>query len=522
MDPFEAGLHGEVEQGTVDLGLIVTEAGVGVALDAPRLGQLRAAFDLLTDGTAKLTSLSREGVPVLGLSDHAALADLTTRLEQQQGELDAAQRRITELEATLAEHDAEAERRLEQAQSALGATQASLEQTDARQHQASAELETTKKVLAETEARLRRMQTDLQTSKAAFTETDLKLRSAQAEAAAAKAQLGEANGRYQQSQAELAAVRKSLGEVEGRMRRVQTQADLAKEELDARVGASAAELTELEAKLHETAELRSTQDALLDQSRAELERVTNEKESESQRAEVAEVERDEALKKLQLAEDERKADVEALAKELADARIEHAETMASVESALQSDQAAVTEQLEAERKRAAELEQQLKDERAVAERQKGELEEERARRDEMVRDLAYIQTQVSDLASTKGALVSRVRAMTDRETKRQRTTADMTDVLRNAEVVAADTKASARRYEARALKLEDQVRGMTQEIVDLRGALQVAENSVLMLGEQLAKTTRERDSLKVDVGFFQKQIGALQRAAAQEKLKPKK
>ena len=86
----------------------------------------------------------------------------------------------------------------------------------------------------------------------------------------------------------------------------------------------------------------------------------------------------------------------------------------------------------------------------------------------------------------------------------------------------ADTKFVAKRQEARAQKLEDQVRGMTAEIIEWRGRAEVSENSVMMLGEQLTQTTRERDALRIDVGFFQKQIGALQRAAAQEKLKPKK
>ena len=55
-----------------------------------------------------------------------------------------------------------------------------------------------------------------------------------------------------------------------------------------------------------------------------------------------------------------------------------------------------------------------------------------------------------------------------------------------------------------------------------RRRAEVAENSVLLLGEQVAKLTQERDALKIDVAFFQKQIGAMQRAAAQQQAKPKK
>src|SRR5262245_26707629 len=119
MSPWEGGVHGEVESGAIDVGLFVTETGLGIALDAPQVGQLRAALDVLHDGTTKLTALSREGVPVLGLTDHARVAELEAKLEAAVVELATTKTRIEGLEATLAEHDAEAERRLEQAQSAL-------------------------------------------------------------------------------------------------------------------------------------------------------------------------------------------------------------------------------------------------------------------------------------------------------------------------------------------------------------------------------------------------------------------
>lgn len=437
MNAYQGGVHGEIDAGAIDLGLVVTEAGLGVALDAPVIGQLRAAFDVLGDGSTKLTALSRQGVPVLGLGDPSRVTELELELEAKQAELTR--------------------------------------------------------------------------SKATLTQTDLKLRTAQADGAAAKAALEEAHATLRQSHAELAAAGKAQAEAEGRMRRLQTQADLAKEELDARTGASAAELSDLGARLQQADERRATQDALLEQSRAELQRVTAEKEAQSQRAQASELERDEALRKLQLSEDTRHSDADRAATELSELRLTHLD-------ALTAEQAAAA----AQTARADGLEAQLKDAQALIDRQTAELDEERSRHDEMVRDLAYIQTQVADLAGSKGALVARIGAMKDRETKRQRTTAELSDVLRTTEVVAADTKASARRYEARAVKLEDQVRGMTQEIAELRGRAEVAETSVLMLGEQLSRTTQERDALKIDVAFFQKQIGAMQRAAAQEKAKPKK
>lgn len=521
MSAYETGIHSETEAGAIDVGLFADDEGLGVAIDAPVIGRLRAAFDVLEDGSTKLTSLSREGVPVLGLTDHARVAELEAQLERSGAAVATAQARIAELEATLAEHDAEAERRLEQAQAALGATQASLDATDARQHQAHGELELTKKALAETEARLRRAQTELTASKLSFTETDLKLRTAQAETSAAKKQADEAQSRWSQTQAELSASRKALGEAEARLRRLQTQAELNKEEYEARTGATSAELADVTARLAQADELRATQDALLEQSRAELARTLEEKEAEAKRANANEVERAEALRKLQLSEDSHRADLERLGAELADVRTAHAEASAADEARMQREIELIAEQLDAEKARSVGLEVELVDLKKTVERQSADLDEERNRRDEMVRDLAFIQTQVSDLASSKGALVDRIRKMSDREQRRQRTTSEMTDVLRTAEVVAADTKASARRFEAKAAKLEDQVRGMTQEIVDLRGRAEVAENSVRMLGEQLAKTTRERDALKVDVAFFQKQIGALQREK-QAQTKPKK
>lgn len=525
MGAYESGVHSETEAGAIDVGLVVTDDGLGIAIDAPVIGSLRAAFDVLDDGTTKLTALSRQGVPVQGLTDHARLAELEVELERATSAAAAARARIEELEATLAAHDAEAERRLEQARSALGATQASLDATDAQQHQAKEQLATTQRTLSETEARLRRAQNDLAASRLQLTDTDLKLRAAASEAAAAKKAAEELEARYGQVQAELAHSRKALGETEGRLRRVQTQADLNKEELAAKTGAAEAELADLNARLAQAEELRSTQDALLEQSRAELARTLEARDAETKRANGNEVERDEALRKLQLEEDSRRSEVERITAELADLRIGHAEAAANDEARAMAELQSVADQLDAEKARSVGLEVELVEARQTLQRQKAELDEERERRDEMVRDLAFIQTQVSDLASTKGSLVSRIKQMSERETRRLRTTTEMTDVLRTAEVVAADTKASARRFEARAAKLEDQVRGMTQEIVEVRGRAEVAENSVRMLGEQLAKATRERDALKIDVVFFQKQIGALQRAAtekAQPKPKPKK
>src|SRR5882724_6151925 len=106
MNAYEAGIHSDLEAGAVDLGLVVTSSGLGFALDAPVIGQLRAAFDVLADGSTKLTSLSREGVPVSGLTDLSRVAELEVQLDAQRSQLADEQARVQSLEAFVAEHDA--------------------------------------------------------------------------------------------------------------------------------------------------------------------------------------------------------------------------------------------------------------------------------------------------------------------------------------------------------------------------------------------------------------------------------
>src|SRR5437868_5215747 len=107
MKTLETGLHGETEHGPIDLGLIITPDGLGVAIDAPLLGQLRVAFDVGAGGDTKLTSLSREGRPVLGLTDVARTVDLEAQLQSRTSELQAVEERLAEAERTLSQHDAD-------------------------------------------------------------------------------------------------------------------------------------------------------------------------------------------------------------------------------------------------------------------------------------------------------------------------------------------------------------------------------------------------------------------------------
>ena len=97
MSPYESGVHTETEAGAIDLGVFVTEAGLGFALDAPVIGELRASFDVLADGSTKLTALSRQGVPVLGLTNQARIVELETELEARMRELAKATARIKDV-----------------------------------------------------------------------------------------------------------------------------------------------------------------------------------------------------------------------------------------------------------------------------------------------------------------------------------------------------------------------------------------------------------------------------------------
>src|SRR4051812_29553271 len=101
---YESGLHGDFEVGPIDVGLAVSTEAMGVAIDAPLLGQLRAAFTVLSDGTTRLTALSRhtaQGVetPVLGLTDEAQLLELSTDLAARQTEVADLAEKVAGLEA---------------------------------------------------------------------------------------------------------------------------------------------------------------------------------------------------------------------------------------------------------------------------------------------------------------------------------------------------------------------------------------------------------------------------------------
>jgi chromosome segregation ATPase len=164
-------------------------------------------------------------------------------------------------------------------------------------------------------------------------------------------------------------------------------------------------------------------------------------------------------------------------------------------------------QLDAERAARAQVAAELADLKKAEAGHLEELAEERTRRDELLRDIAYIRGEVADLSTTKGALVNRLDSMTRREEKRRASTGEMTDLLRDAEVVASDRATSLRRMQARAESMEE-LAAQTQAKV---AALE-AELSEARVAKQVAQALKlECDALKTQIVFFQKQLGALQR-----------
>ena len=143
-----------------------------------------------------------------------------------------------------------------------------------------------------------------------------------------------------------------------------------------------------------------------------------------------------------------------------------------------------------------------------AERQ-GELDEEHRRREELVQDIAYIRSQVTDLASTKGSLLVRLDTMANRETKRQASAQEMSSALQDAEAVAADRAMGMRRMQVRAEKLES-------ELAEARAALSAGQGALSpMQPRSLPRRTlcgTSGTNCRVQLQFLQKQVAAHQRA----------
>src|SRR5258706_10837223 len=85
--PFSAGSSAQTAQGPLELGVVVSSDAMGVVVEAPFLGRLRAAFDVLDDGSARLSTLTRRGadgveVHVAGSAELARIARLSGALDE--------------------------------------------------------------------------------------------------------------------------------------------------------------------------------------------------------------------------------------------------------------------------------------------------------------------------------------------------------------------------------------------------------------------------------------------------------
>jgi chromosome segregation ATPase len=171
---------------------------------------------------------------------------------------------------------------------------------------------------------------------------------------------------------------------------------------------------------------------------------------------------------------------------------------------------AVTKERDALFRKAEQLTKDLESERALAAARLEELKEEQRRRAELLQDIAFIRSQVADLSSSKGALMARLDSMANREAKRQVATSEMTNLLRDAEVIAADRATSARKMQGRAEKFEHDLAEAQRRLVAQEEEL----DGLRAAAAQAAGLQKERDQLQIQIQFFQRQLGALQRSKA--------
>jgi chromosome segregation ATPase len=597
--PFSAGSSAQTAEGPVELGVVVSSDAMGVVVEAPFLGQLRAAFDVLDDGSARLSTLTRRGadgreVHIAGTAELARIARLSADLDDSRSWEPRARaaeeilaQSVTHEEGLSAELAAartalnETETSLRESRSELSVTQTLLAEAKGNVRRLGGELNEARATLEQTQGRLKRTKTDLG---AAREEATAKQGAASAELAdgrsrlsleqnrragveserdASRAELAETRARLESTLAaratletELASVKPLFEGTRSRLARAETARDGALERLKASEEGRSEANTKLKgtrAQLATVTAERDTAQKALDTTSAELVTVRSERDVARSALDAASAElttvtaqRDAA----QSALDATGAELTEVRAALAAAQTAHAqlaETRTSLEQAvdeLASTRAHVTELTQTaqvvrgelsgakqERDdavlRAGEATQTAAGAQSRAEalggelaalrvehaRTTSELQDERTSREELVRDLGYIQSQVADLASTKGALVARVGHMTKREEQRRKSTAEFSDVLRTAEVVAADRLIDARRQQARAGKLEAHVKDLEDQVAGLMEQLRDAQTEAA----KVAPLTAERDRLKIEIAFFQKQKAAALRAREQGK-----
>jgi chromosome segregation ATPase len=153
--------------------------------------------------------------------------------------------------------------------------------------------------------------------------------------------------------------------------------------------------------------------------------------------------------------------------------------------------------------KAERLGKQLEAEQTVSSSRLAGIEEEQKHQQELLQDIAFIRSQVADLSTSKGALLARLETMAKREEQRKSAASAMALRLRDAEVLAADRTTAMRKLEARIQSLEAE----RKQNQGLRGELEEARR----LEERVAELVSERDGLKTDIMYFQRQIAALKR-----------
>jgi len=291
-ETFTTGSHAQTADGPVELGIVVSPGAMGVVVEAPLLGRLRAAFDVLGDGSARLSSLTRRGVDgvevsIAGATEASRLARLRAELEDSE----SARAGWEERAETAGRSLHETTQREAAGARALATTRTALVDAETQLRQARAELSATQALLHEARSGQRHGRSDLTETRSALQLSESRLKRALAD-------LETAEARHSASAAELADVSSRLALVEGQ----RTAADAERDELRAALGKSEIQRTEAQAEL---ATLRPKSDA----AQARLKQV--------------EAVRDEAQRRLKLSETTRREQDEKLAR-LIPVEAEHA------------------------------------------------------------------------------------------------------------------------------------------------------------------------------------------------------
>ncbi len=480
---YDLGLHGSAELGTVHVGVSVEGhegaiQSVGLFVDAPRIGKLLVALALQPEGAPQLTSVARLDANGVAAARGSVAQGPALQLAKLGAELALERRRTADAELALAKVQAMGfERSLPQAAQTI------------------AELETVKAKVEELEDSLAELSSELQRS---------------------GAQLVEAGARASSLEKALASAKASG-----------TAADLDRADAAERVATLEAELDASRASSEERAQGHrfelETLSAELESERAAHAEQRNRRSALERELAAAALERDQGLRKL----NERSLELDSAAalKAEAVARAVRVERQLRTEQATVTELSALRERLTAEgeqsraaleatsaerdqaRQEHAKLTGELTAEREISKSRLEALTEERHRRDELIQDIAFIRSEVADLSTSKGSLLDRLDEMARREDKRQATTGEINNLLRDAEVVSSDRQTSLRRMQARAEKLEGVASEAQAELASVRAQLEEASKAQQVVEALIS----ERDALKVQISYFQKQIGAYQR-----------